>query len=145
MIVMSVLLVRCGFGSLADARMHRAPSVGHMRAILVGERPHHRVPELDERAVRRLAEAIHHVRRRSGGHEQRPPDLEQCGTLDALHEPPQVAIVAAEIAIPATARMRLDDHWQWFAVSRFVEASDLCDERLERLLDGRMYVDVFRD
>src|SRR6187200_13167 len=103
------------------------------------------MPELDQRALWRLAEAIHHVRGRTCGHEQRSPDLEQRRALDALHETPEMSVVATEVAIPAAARVCLDDHRQRGAVARLVEPSDLRDERLERLLDGRADVDVFRD
>ena len=64
-----------------------------------------------------------------------PQNLQQRGPLDALHEPPEVAVVAAEVAIPAAARTQLEDHRQRLAVRRFVEPSYLRDERLERVLD----------
>ena len=54
-------------------------------------------------------------------------------------------VIAAEVAIPAAARMRLEDHRQRLAIRRFVESSHLCQQRLKRLLDGRTDTDLLSE
>src|SRR5215813_11938981 len=102
--------------------------------------PDERMRELDERAFGRFAQAILQVRGRGGRHEERPPNLEQRGTLDALYKPPQMPVVAAQFTVPAAAGSRLEHHWQRRAVGRLIEPTHLCHERfkgpLDRCADG---------
>ena len=74
-----------------------------------------------------------------------PQISKQRRPLDALHEPPEVAVVAAELTIPAAARTRLEHHRQRLAVGRFVLAAHLRDQRLERLLQRCAHADLFGD
>ena len=81
------------------------PPGRHVLAEIIRDRTDQRVLEGDERAAYRLQTAGRSSCCSSPGrHEQRPPDLEQHGKLDALDESPEVTVVAAEVAIPAPAR-----------------------------------------
>src|SRR6267378_1992116 len=79
------------------------------------------------------------------GHEQGPRNLEQRRPLDGLHHSPEVPVVVAQVAVPSAAWPRLELHRHGFVFSRFVERSELLQQRRKRRLQRRAHADFFCD
>src|SRR6185369_12007944 len=135
-----------GFGSIAHARMDPAPTRGDACPVVVLYESEGRVPELDKRPSVRLAEAVLHIRDDRIGHEQRTGDFEQRRTADGLHVSPEMAVIAAQVAVPPAARPGLDLHRHGLAIACFIVRSDLFEQRgkgrFERGADVNFLCDV---
>src|SRR5580704_1706435 len=118
-----------GFGVLADELKYVCPAQGHPGFVFVGNKSQRGVTECDQGSVFLLTQAILHIVYDWSRHEEWASEFEQRGALDGLHGGPEMAVVAAEVAIPASAGPRLDLHGQRFAVVCFIMRTDLLEQR----------------
>ena len=74
-----------------------------------------------------------------------PLNSNRVGPLDGLHVRPEMSVVVAEIAIPATSRPRLQYHRHRAAVAAFVPGAKLFQQRGEGILQRRVHVNLLLD
>ena len=78
-----------------------------------------------------VAEPVLHIVGDGIGHEERPGKLKKRGALDGLHIAPEVAVVVAEVAEPASAGPRLDLHLHRGSIGQFAARTELLQKRFE--------------
>src|SRR6266478_4525148 len=130
---------------LPNAFMDVLPAPGYSFPVVVQNQSKRRVMKSDQRSAIYFAQAVLQIRHNRIGHEQGPRNLEQRRPLDGLHHSPEVPVVVAQVAVPSAARPRLELHRHRFVFSRFVERSELLQQRRKRRLQRRTHADFFCD
>src|SRR4051812_45615025 len=92
-----------------------------------------------------FAESILHVVGNRARHEERAADLKQSGSLDRLHVPPEMSILAAKIAIPPSTWPCLNLHRHGFALRSFVMRPDLIEKGFKSEVEGRVDTNFLDD
>src|SRR5207237_3176218 len=100
------------FRMLADTREQMRPPQGHSLFVIFRDEAQRRVAECNQRTVLYLAQPILQIGNDWRGHEQGPEDFEQRWPLDGLHVSPEMAVVVPQVAVPPSARPRLNFHGQ---------------------------------
>src|SRR6185437_1613910 len=133
------------FRPLLDAFADLVPAAAHPAFHLFWNRADRVVVEHDlrPRAVR-AQPVLHVVGDRMREHE-RAEKFEQRRPLDRLHLRPVVPIALAEVPVPAPAGPSLDLHAHIFAFAVHHARAELLEQRLERLLESGVHVDLFGD
>src|SRR5215469_3026154 len=140
---MDASLSGLGFRSRLNSLIEVGPPRRHSFAMFFLNHAEGFVMELDQGLAVFLAQAILQVGAHRIGHEQRPDNFEQRGTLDGLHMSPQVAVTLAQIAEPASARPGLEHH-RHFLFWRLVRGSQLLEQRGKGRFHGRSHVNFLR-
>jgi hypothetical protein len=97
-------------GVFAYAVEQAAPTFADALAVMILKNAETGVMERDQGATVFFAEAILDIGNERGGSEQRPGDFEERRALDGLDISPKVAVAIAEVAKPAAAGPRFEDH-----------------------------------
>ena len=101
--------------------------------------------ELDQRSSIHFAQTVLQVRDHRVGHEQRAGDFEQRGPLDGLHVSPEMAVAVAQVAVPASARPRLNVHRHGLPFRPFVVRTEFFEQRGKGGFQRRADVNFLRD
>src|SRR5262245_32638857 len=134
-----------GFRLFSNAIVERRPAAHHALPEVVGNEAKRGMPERDQRSTVDFPEPVLQVRDDRHRHEQRSRDLEQCWPLDRLNVSPEVSVVVAEIAVPATTRSCLEHHRHRHATDARVVWAHLLQQRLERGVERSLDADLFRE
>src|SRR6266481_8955348 len=100
---------RC-FRSLPNVVIDIGPSFCDTFAVILQNQSQRGMVEADQGSAIFRTQAILHIRNSRIGHEQGPGDFEQRRPFDSLHYTPEVAVIAAQVAVPSAARPRLEFH-----------------------------------
>src|SRR5215813_4361124 len=130
------------FGCLFHASVNTAPALDHSFAVVFFNKAKCKVMEFDERAAGFFTEPVLHIARDGIGYEEWADELEKCRALDSLDVRPKVAILIAEVAVPAATRPSFE-YERHRALLAFAKRAELFEERLKSVRNGSAHVNFF--
>src|ERR1035438_3876557 len=141
----SLLLPLLAFGVFAHAFQHQLPVLAHAASLVVLNKSKRRVAERNCCSAVRLRQPVLHVRDEWIRCKQWTADLNQSGLFDGLHMAPEMPVVIAQVAVPPSARPRLEFHRHGHAVMSLVAWPQLFKKRRESHVQRCVDSDLFLD
>ena len=126
---------------MGSGDVYKRQALDNPGLVLVRNQTETGVTEPDDGDAVLLAEAVLNVVGDRVGHEERAGNFQQGRLLDCLHDTPEMAVAATEVAEPAASGPGLEFHGHGGSVARFVVRPELLEQRRERPIEGRADAD----
>src|SRR5580704_9159128 len=139
------LLSPSTFSNFPHSLVHRSPTHIHLFLLLILNKSHRRMPERNQSPAVFLRQTVLHIRNTWIRQHQRPAKFQQRRPLDRLHVPPKMSVVPAQIAIPPSARPRLNFHRHRHAIHPLIVRSNLLKQSVERHIHRRPHMNFLND